>query len=1025
MAPIKHMDKYNRSLRSFLGKLEQKIIKEEIPLTGWTIQRAQYVEPGKTVLLGGPQPIGVGTAWFEETAYFSVNLKVPSCLDGEKVFLLFRNDGESLLYLNGEPVMGFDPNRDIYQIGIAKGQQIDVRVESSIRWQNLAHAKQNGTEYPLQIFRRAALITVDPDIYQCWNLLSCLLEHLNVYHSEWSLSLLEYARRTVKPDEPSLDALRGQAAGLTKLIEAELEKSGRDKRAPLLLAAGHSHLDLAYLWQAKETVRKCGRTFSNMLCLMDRYPSFHFTQSQPVLYEYAKRWYPTLMERIREYVRQGRWENVGGMYVEADGNIPSGESYIRQFVYGNGILQREFGESARVGWLPDTFGHSAMLPQIFKKCGIDYFYSAKLRSNEHYEFPFTSYYWEGIDGSRLLCTLDTHETYNGAMTLAEIDQGQRRYKQDDAAPGLDLYVFGYGDGGGGVTAQMLEHMPVYAAMPDTPAVRPGTALEYFKNLEKSSSSLPVWSGEQYYDVHQGTLTSHAILKKWNRKMEFKLYDTEFISLMRPYSAETSKMLDEVWKTVLFNQFHDVLPGSHQKAVTDQAVQEYTKADQMLDGYIHSVLPPWDGQQRFRIWNTLSFPRSACQRLDGAAGTAVYSISGQRMASQTLSDGSLLFDTGEIPAMGYREFYLRKEEPQEAEYLAKETEGKFLLENSWIYAEISKTDGSVLRLLDKGGCIELIANGGRGNRFELYEEMYEFYDAWNIHPETLRHPMDLGPAESVALCENGSLMAKISVIFRFSHSVLRQDICFYRNTRRIDFVTEVDWHETSRMLRTVFDSSVFAVKASFDLSCGNVERSTRNNFIYEQSQIETAAHKWADLSDTGHGLALLSDSKYGYSMKGSALCLTLLKAPSYPDAECDRGFHQFTYAVFPHAGDFRAGDVDREGYCLNAPLLVSGISDGMGAFPRASAEQKGIFASAFKYAQDGSGDIILRLYENHGRRVSSRILTGGIALKEVCVCDMLENVKEPCRIEDGGFSYTFAPYEIATFRLRRQEGRELL
>lgn len=996
---------YNRSARSFVGKISQRIIEREIPITGWQTQRAEYRAPGEMTAQEEPRSIQTGTAWFEETMLFRAQADL-SQLPAAQWWLLFENDGESLLYVNGEPVMGLDPGRKLYPL--QGGGKLDLMVESAYRWQNFAHARQNGVEYPLQIFRRASLCTLRRSVQKCWNTLSCLLECINQNQSAWAIELMDYARLHIKPDVQDDGIFLAQVEELNGWLDARLAQAREAKKASLLYAAGHSHLDLAYLWPVKETVRKCGRTFANMLQLLDSYPDFAFTQSQPVLYEYAKAYYPELFERIAHYMRQGRWETVGGMYVEADGNMPSAESYIRQFLYGTEIMQREFGAETCIGWLPDTFGLTGILPQILKGCGIDYFYSAKLRSNEHYTFPYTNYHWEGIDGSRVLCTLDIHGTYNGAMTLEEIDKGQKRLAEDGLGGRDGLYVFGYGDGGGGVTREMLERAACYSSFPDAPLIQFGSAKDYFSALEEQAQSLPVWTGEKYYDVHQGTLTSRAILKKWNRRMENLMRLMELMIVVRGDAGKYRQLVDQPWKTLLFNQFHDILPGSHQGCVAQKAVEEFEAAESALMAYMQPAGSPGEAT----LWSGVSFPRDELLLLgEGIGGLR---MNGKELPVQHLQDGRTAVVVRGIAGLSANsvELLAQTQNEMQGASLARTQGGNIVLENERVCAIIRGTDGELTSLLCKESGFEYISGGG--NQLELYDECYEFYDAWNIHPQTVKNPLPLGGHCTVTIQENGPLVARVRVERQFSLSALVQHIVFYRDKARIDFETEIHWHETSRMLRVAFNSTVFSTKAVFDLSCGNLERSTRNNLLYEQVQIETCGHKWADLSDGRQGLALMNDCKYGYSVKGSTLRLTLLKSPNYPDPDCDRGTHRFVYSIYPHVGDFRKGEVDREACCLNMPVFLS--AGGSSSLSVVKVDDPAVLVEAVKYAHDGTGDVIVRLYENHGGACNALVDLGKLAYTAVHRCDMLERPQQAVDVQGGAVRVSLTPYQIVTLRL---------
>lgn len=1016
----KNSNSWQRSLFSFIGKLRARMYDDVYPLQGWMLTPAEYSAPGETRRTGPAQPIQTGESWFFETAYFENRFRVPEQFSGKEVWLRFKNQGESLLFIDGIPVSGLDPNRSLCLLGAGAGQEIAVSVESTIRWQNFAHARQAGVDYGYQVFSDAALVTVNEDIRFCALACEALGEYLAGSGSAFARELLDEMRIRLKPDDAH-ERLAGQARQARGWLSQQLESARAAKgEKGKIFAVGHSHLDLAYLWPAKETVRKCGRTFSNMLQLLERFPDYHFSQSQSYLYEAAKEHYPELYGRVKRYVAEGRWELVGGMYVEPDGNMPDGESFIRQFLYGMGVLEREFGKTASVAWLPDTFGQSAILPQILRGCGMRGYYSAKLRGNEHYDFPFSTYWWEGIDGSRILSVLDPYESYHGEMSCRELMRGQaaicKQIAEYPETPAETMYCFGYGDGGGGATAEMLDKRAVFDALPGLPRIRCANAEDFFESAEARAKALPAWYGEHYFDQHQGTLTSHALLKRQNRFGEVALRDAELLLALAGHGKQEQGQLDSLWKLLLFNQFHDILPGSHQKCVFEVAAE---RGGQMLSGAkalqekaMALLSPPQEG--RLSVYNTLSFARDALVRLPAGSARSVVDLqTGERCPIQRRGDGSGLFLAKGIPAVGYRAYRLSEEEAEAPSApLAREEEGSFLLENSRVCVRIVKSTGEITSLVFKESGREMLR--APSGRLELYEELYENYDAWNLSPETLRHPAKEEIDTQVCLLENGPLQARIGVTRRFSRSQVRQEIVLHAHSARLDFETWADWHETGRLLRAVFDADIFSPKASFDLSYGNIERSTRDNGDLERSQIEVAAHKWADLSDGGHGLALMSDCKYGYSVKGSRMTLSLLKAAKYPDPDCDMGEHRFTYAIFPHSGDFRAGGVDREGLRLNLPVHAFAGETGEHAFCAVETGAESVYLGAMKQAGDGGG-LILRLYENHGQAVKADLRVN-LPFTKASLCDMLEHPQQALAVEDGVLPLAFSPYEIKTIRL---------
>ena len=1036
------MDKayHQRIMTSLINKLRQKMVEVQTPITGWTCRHSEYPSPGSIEYVSEWTEITPGDSWLGSTVFFKALVSLGKEFEGRNTWLCFENDGESLLYLNGEPVQGFDPNRNLYKICDAgkTGTPYEILVESCLRWQNKAHYAQSGVDYHPHLFKKAALISVNMELYELALDIECLNEHFLTFGSEASGDLIEFMRLHLNPDAAH-SVLMEQAPRVREKVNGELHKFKQMKGSTLITAVGHSHLDLGYLWPVKETVRKCARTFSNMLALMYRYPDFHFTQSQPILYQFCKTYYPSLFDRVKQYVKEGRWEVNGGMLVEPDCNLISGESLVRQLLYGLQLVEKEFGVKMDTCWLPDTFGFTASLPQILKKCGIKYFYTLKIRRNRVNEFPHNLFYWEGIDGSKILSVVDAFDTYAGNMQLSEIDKGCKGYKNKKIYKNT-MYLYGHGDGGGGVTSQMVERLHRYDCLPNIPAIKCGTASTFFSNAEKNAVNLPTWQGELYFEWHQGTYTSQALLKKLNRISETTYRTTELLSVLSGNAVpEDLAEILQGWEAILFNQFHDILPGSCTGEVAAQAAQEYRNAIssgvRLTGKYLSHLFG--SGQEEpmlsehsslFAVFNPLSFERTDFIEL-GPYTPAIASIedvsSGRPAEYFRLSGGNYILQAQSVPSLGYKLYRINfcngpDKEAAVPGTMAYKQDGFVILENDLVKVVTRKADGIITSIYDKEVDRETLA--GRGNYFELFPECYDFYDAWNISAESLENGEVLTSVEKLEIVENCPILATLSITRKFSNSWITQQITLRKESKRIDFSTLVDWNETGKLLKVGFDTSIHSIKAVYDIAYGNLERSTRENTTWEKAQHEVSAHKWADLSEYGYGTALLNDCKYGYDIRNSTMRLTLLKSPKYPDNRCDIGTHSFTYSFFPHTGDWRQGKVDCEGYALNVPLMVqrAGVNT-PGIPPMASflsVNQPGVFIEAVKYSEDGIGDIIVRAYENHGASIRCEINVAGLGSSSVFECDLLEKEETECPLVDGILLTTFKPYEIKTFRLKK-------
>ncbi|HBF38107.1 MAG TPA: hypothetical protein DDW50_12385 [Firmicutes bacterium] len=1028
------MDKnhFLRTSASFIGKVRAVIPDLELPLPVWQYREAEYLAPKNTRYLTEWRSIQQGEIWTGSTAFFKSTITVDESFRDHCTQLIFDNMGESLVYINGTPRQGLDINRKMVTITdrAVPGESFEILVESTLQWQKSAHAAHLGQEYGPHIFKKAALVAINPSIASFVADVDFLYEYYLQFEERNVAELIDYVHQHVQPFSPRPELLI-QINEVTEYLKLHFF-TGKHGEMPTLQGIGHSHLDLAYLWPAKETVRKCARTFSNMLQLLEKYPTFHFTQSQPILYQLCKQYYPELYQQIKEYIRQGRWEVVGGMYVESDCNIPSGESLIRQFLYGQKFLKEEFGEISDICWLPDTFGYSAALPQIFQKCGIRYFYTFKLQKNTVNEFPYNLFTWEGIDGSKVISVLDPFSGYDGKMELPDLCMGLKKYHQKNNYPQI-MYLFGYGDGGGGTTPEMIEKIERLNKAPGPVNLSMGTAHEFFERINQTKTDLPNWQGELYFEWHQGTYTSQAQIKHANRKLEFLYRDVEILMSLSGYDAQKHQKIHEGWELILFNQFHDILPGSCLTEGRQEAMEKYKTAfeigqnlcDQTLTRLFPASTRNSEAPKQIVAVNTFSFSRSEYIEAAGIpAGALITDLTTRSsVACQRLRNGHVLFTAKDIPSFGYKVFQIQVQNTecpsQTGDGLLFESPEEYWLENRILKVLLSKSTGNIVSILDKENQREIL--NGQGNYFELFSEVHDFYDAWNINEQTLKNPQIMNTVSAFNILENGPLLATVEIVRNFGQSQIRQVISFTAETRRIDFETEISWAETEKLLKVAFDLDVYATKATYDIAYGNIERSTRNNTSWEQAQYEVSAHKWADLSENDFGVALLNDCKYGYDIKNNKMRLTLLKAPRYPDKTCDMGTHHFRYALLIHSGGWRAARVDREGYCFNDPLLITYMDKNSqpgiktcDSFVQLHGD--GVFLETLKHCEDNSGDLLIRIYENHGSLRKIAIELKKLSAAKVFECDMLENKLWEIPFSNEVIKTTLKPYEIKTLRL---------
>ncbi|MFW6154946.1 MAG: glycoside hydrolase family 38 C-terminal domain-containing protein [Planctomycetota bacterium] len=779
--------------------------------------------------------------------------------------------------------------------------------------------------------------------------------------------------------------------------------------APAFFCFGHAHLDVAWLWPLAETERKAVRTLASQLALAEEYPGYVFLHSQPHLFWMIKNRYPAFYERVKRAVADGRVIAEGGMWVEADTNISGGEALIRQFLLGKRFFAEEFGVDSEVLWLPDVFGYTAALPQIMAGCGIKYFSTQKIFWNYHggETFPYHNFLWEGIDGTAVITHL--HNDYNARTDPgAMVRRWKTRVQKDDIS--TRLTPFGWGDGGGGPTREHLEFIARQADCEGAPRLKLATPNAFFEDLvARGEHDANRWVGELYFTCHRGTLTSQARAKWYNRRCEQALREAELWAALAEDCAWPAELLEEAWRTVLLNQFHDVLPGSSIQRVYEQAEAMYAEAlataDGITDGTTGAIVTEAD--DALTVFNALNWPRTALVALpDGAEGAT--DASGEAVATQTV--GAETLAAVEVPSCGWTTLKLTEAPAAATDSGVTVTESS--LANDRIRATFNAL-GELVSLVDLADGRETLA--GRGNVMKLYKDVPSKFDAWDIDSMVYEAPVDLGEAPATfEVVAQGPLVGILRLTRRIGNSTLTQDVTLRAGSARIDFVTTLDWHERHKLLKVGFDADVHAGEAIHEIQFGHLRRPNHANRQADRDQFEVCNHKWTALADAGRGFAVLNDSKYGVNVEGHTINLTLMRAPLGPDGRADAGTHRFTYAATAWTGGWVDSSVVREGYDLNLPVRTR-RGDG-GTRSVLATDAPGVVVEAVKRADDGSGDVIVRLYEAHGT-ADSCTLTIDLPATEASETDMLERNGKPLTMTDGAVALTFRPFEIKTLRLR--------
>lgn len=890
----------------------------------------------------------LGPLW--ATYWYRLRATVPEEWQERRVDLLWATRAESTLWIDGRSVQGLhgtdrDERPDALLVRNARGGEgIELAVE-------LACNGLFGRQDTPPELERCELALFDEDAWRRYFDFETLraLEASDGLEPSWAGKLRADLNRFCNEGDPA--------------ILAALYEHHNGTRAHQIAAIGHAHIDTAWLWPLAESYRKTVRTFSSQTRYMDEYPEFRFACSQAQQYAWIKERNPDLWQRIRAKVKSGQFVPVGGSWVEPDCNIPSGESLLRQFVHGQRFFEDEFGIRCREFWSPDAFGYCSQLPQLMRLAGMTRFLTQKLSWNRFNRPDSHTFTWQGIDGSEVLGHFPPADNYNSDINVKELLHAQREFKDHDSS-GTSLLVFGYGDGGGGPTTAMLESLRRVADLQGLPRTQCATSDEFFEALEAEAADRHVVVGELYFEYHRGVYTSQAFIKRGNRICEQLLHDAEFLAAASGGEYPRAE-LDRLWKLLLLQQFHDILPGSSITLVYDDARRDFDELEAAARALI--------GEGAVLV-NTVGVPRREVVRDPGGALVVVEAA--PYAAAQVVPEE----DKARVDGL--------------------------TLENAHLRVRLAE-DGSVESVVDKSTGRETLA--APGNRLELYEDRPVKFDAWDIDPFHLETRADCPPAESWAIVSDGPLRAEIAFDRRVGEaSTLRQVIRLDAGARRVEFHTTVDWHEEHKLLKVCFPLEVRATNATYEMPFAYTERPTHRSTSFDRARYEVPGHRWADLSEHGFGAALLTDSKYGYSCHGNELRISLLRAPKSPDPAADMGRHEFAYALFPHAGGWREAGVVAEGIRFNAPLRWVG---GAPAESFASVDDPNLVLDTIKRGERSDG-LVLRFYEAHGARGVARVRlaepTGRTRL-----ANALEEATGDLTVEDGSLVLPYRPHEVLT------------
>ena len=1020
-----------------LNELRPLIDRQHIDITKWKIKKKLFMRPCEADNDETPWENfdSVKDRWYGKDTYywFRSQFTVPQSMDGKCIFLKIHtqieewDDGRNpqfLLFVNGKVTQGQDMNhREVRLTDCAKAGEtytLDLQAYTGIL-HNEFSLMVTASETDLALLKLYYDLKAPADAYHYNRMMQGRTKSLIVEALNGALNLLDL--RT--PHSPKFDE---SVAAAQEYINEHLyrnpELSGHDDI--IASSIGHTHIDVAWWWTVSQTREKTARSFSTVLKLMEEYPNYKFMSSQPQLYVFLKERYPEVYEKVKERVKEGRWIPEGGMWLEADCNLTSGESLVRQFLYGKQFFKEEFGIDSKILWLPDVFGYSGALPQIMKECGIEYFMTTKLAWNQIDKFPNDTFLWKGIDGTGILTHLittpgvgqdikNTHfTTYNGMLDADAVIGAWERYQNKDLNNEV-LICYGYGDGGGGPTRQMLEcSSRLEQGIAGIPKVVQESPVEYFDHKR-----LPQWEGELYFEYHRGTLTSMGRNKKGNRKSELAMMDLELLSLLAKkkgisYPKET---LERMWKVILLNQFHDILPGSAIHEVYEVSKKEYEEllceAHELIGERTKALAGDGDG---ITVFNTLGFTRDDVVRLpEGCDAEALEDADGVIYPVQHTNDGAVV-SLKKLPSKGSRVYKKAKIEKDISKlwYSIENTAGNKKLETPF-YTVVFDENGMLARLYDKKNEREVLKEGQKGNRMVMYEDKPMNFDNWDIDMYYTEKGWEASDLTSFEWTDIGDVCVCAVLERRISKSVIRQKVTFYADSAVIRFDTYVDWKEHQHLLKVHFPVDIHTDEAAFDIQFGNLTRKIHRNTSWDEARFESCGQKWMDMSEGHYGVSLLNDCKYGHSALDGVMTLTLIKSGIEPNPTADQEEHTCTYALYPHAEGWRQANTVQEAMKLNQPLLSEegGHAGCQNSF--VWVDKSNVIIETVKMAEDDDG-IIVRLYESENAKTKAHIFFGE-KISSVESCNCLEEIKQTIETDGEGFEITVKPYEIQTYRVR--------
>ena len=980
-----------KRIKATFKKIEGNIYKKigDLAVRAWLTKEPVSFEER---LKGSMKELLPGDNWgaLFDCAWFNFKGEIPDTFKDQEVVLIVDLSGEGLIVdETGSPVQGITTVASLYDFSLGMpgkkvvyiknlvkdGRTIDIWVDAGNN-DLFGRHQNNGTLAEAYI---ALCNTEMRALYYDFEVLNELRMQLDADSAQYSSIFFALYKASNVMEEYT----EKEASTARSILAVELGRRNID--SPIEVSAiGHAHIDLAWLWPIRESIRKGARTFSTALMNMERYPGYIFGASQPQLYQWTRDNYPSLYERIKERVAEGRWEVQGGMWVESDTNVPSGESLVRQLLYGKKFFKEEFGIEVKNLWLPDVFGYSAVLPQLLKKSDIDYFMTIKLSWSEFNEFPHHTFIWKGIDGSEVLAHMPPEGNYNSSGAPRAIKAIEKKYKDKGVSENC-LLLFGIGDGGGGPGEEHIERITRERELKGLLPVKQEKAADFFEKLNSNYDEYKTWNGELYLEHHRGTYTSEGNVKAFNRRLELLLRELEMLLIMENAKYPFDE-IEEIWKEVLLYQFHDILPGDSIERVVIECLARYEILENKVRGMISkAVHEDVQSTNLAKVYNTLSWDRSEWVNFKGVWKHALIpALSGQTINFDSSED---IFDT----------------------MSAKDN----CIENSLVKVTFDES-GYISSILDKENNREVLKEGKTANNLQFF---IDEGDAWDFPHDYRMH--SLGTPSLVEFkYETDGPKAWRRNVYSFGKSTITQKVILTARSRRIDIWTNVDWKETHVMLRTEFPLGVKSPEITCGIQYGYIRRPNHRNTSHDMAKLEICANGWVDISQPDYGVSVMSDYKYGYTSEEDTIDICLLRSATDPNIEGDHGIHEFTYSIYPHTGDHLKAKVIQECFRMQTPLSVHGASGEINSReePFIGIDADNIIIDAIKRSEDGQG-FIVRMFESHGCCTDAvvRFFDSAVCVQET---NLIERPVGKEYSNTDEIKLSFSPFEIKTLKVIR-------